>query len=284
MVDKAHRETDKILHSLEASLKDIYTAYYKDAKKSILEIYNKIDFTKNMTPIERYNEALKYGRIDNIQKEFANILAEAGTEAIKNVNNEMYNIYKVNYKHGIDELAVLLSTFIDNAEDVIDYDYNTKTEVREKVTSPFDAIAIDNIKYASELRREIGSQIIKSIMRGDNALQFTKELKKIAELRLYDIVRIARTETTRFENVGRLDAYSSLEDKGFVVYKEWVAVGDNKTRTAHKDANGQQVPLDEPFNVGGEKLMYPGDPNGTAGNVINCRCTMRSGIKRIKNE
>lgn len=280
MVDKAHRETDKILHSLEVNLKDIYTAYYKDAKKSILEIYNKIDFKKDMTPIERYNEALKYDRIETIQKEFANILAEAGTEAIKNVNNEMYNIYKVNYKHGIDELSVLLSTLIDNPADVIDYGYDTKTEVREKVSSPFDAIAIDNIKYASDLRREIGSKIIQSIMRGDNTLQFMKELKKTAELRLYDIVRIARTETTRFENVGRLDAYSSLENKGFQVYKEWVAVGDNKTRPAHKNANGQQVPLDKPFNVGGEKLMYPGDPNGTAGNVINCRCTMKSGIKR----
>jgi hypothetical protein len=25
--------------------------------------------------------------------------------------------------------------------------------------------------------------------------------------------------------------------------------------------------------------MYPGDPNGSAGNVINCRCTMIAGLK-----
>jgi len=26
--------------------------------------------------------------------------------------------------------------------------------------------------------------------------------------------------------------------------------------------------------VGGERLMYPGDPSGSAENVINCRCAV----------
>jgi hypothetical protein len=34
------------------------------------------------------------------------------------------------------------------------------------------------------------------------------------------------------------------------------------------------VPIDEPFIVSGEELMYPGDPSGSAGNVINCRCAI----------
>jgi hypothetical protein len=29
-----------------------------------------------------------------------------------------------------------------------------------------------------------------------------------------------------------------------------------------------------PFDIGGEALMYPGDPAGSAGQVINCRCAM----------
>ena len=62
--------------------------------------------------------------------------------------------------------------------------------------------------------------------------------------------------------------------------KEWVSVDDNRTREAHHHADGQVVPLDEPFIVDGEELMYPGDINGSASNVINCRCTMRAGIKK----
>jgi hypothetical protein len=33
------------------------------------------------------------------------------------------------------------------------------------------------------------------------------------------------------------------------------------------------IPVDEPFLVGGEKLMYPKDPAGSAKNTIRCGCT-----------
>ena len=55
--------------------------------------------------------------------------------------------------------------------------------------------------------------------------------------------------------------------------KIWVATLDGNTRDAHAGADGQEVPIDMPFNVGGEALMFPGDPNGSAENVINCRCS-----------
>jgi hypothetical protein len=32
--------------------------------------------------------------------------------------------------------------------------------------------------------------------------------------------------------------------------------------------------MDEPFEVDGELLDYPGDPTGSAANVINCRCAV----------
>lgn len=47
-----------------------------------------------------------------------------------------------------------------------------------------------------------------------------------------------------------------------------------RTRPAHAAAHGQAQPLTSPFIVDGEKLQYPGDPTGSAGNVIQCRCTM----------
>lgn len=59
------------------------------------------------------------------------------------------------------------------------------------------------------------------------------------------------------------------------VRKEWVSQGDRRVRLAHLDADSDTVPVDEPFRVGGELLMYPGDTSlgATPGNVINCRCS-----------
>ena len=61
---------------------------------------------------------------------------------------------------------------------------------------------------------------------------------------------------------------------GFAMQKEWISALDSRTRDDHAGSNGQRRPENTAFNVGGEKLMYPGDPAGSAGNVINCRCTV----------
>jgi len=36
--------------------------------------------------------------------------------------------------------------------------------------------------------------------------------------------------------------------------------------------SGRTVPVDKPFRVEGDSLMYPGDPAGSGKNVINCHC------------
>jgi len=57
--------------------------------------------------------------------------------------------------------------------------------------------------------------------------------------------------------------------------KEWVAILDNVTRLDHAEADGQIVDFDEPYEVAGEPLMYPGDTSLGASieNWINCRCS-----------
>lgn len=57
-------------------------------------------------------------------------------------------------------------------------------------------------------------------------------------------------------------------------YKRWVTMHDDRVREGHSAADGQEVPLGSPFVVDGEYLQYPGDPRGSAGNVVNCRCVI----------
>lgn len=56
---------------------------------------------------------------------------------------------------------------------------------------------------------------------------------------------------------------------------EWVTMADSIVRSPHKDANGQTVPTGHEFEVGGEKVLYPGQPVGNPENWINCRCLAR---------
>jgi uncharacterized protein with gpF-like domain len=87
-------------------------------------------------------------------------------------------------------------------------------------------------------------------------------------------MRIARTETTIAMNLATNQAGV---ESGVLIDKEWISAGDGKERPTHAELNGEQVDMNEPFSNG---LMYPGDPSGDAGEVINCRCTFLQIPKR----
>ena len=101
-------------------------------------------------------------------------------------------------------------------------------------------------------------------------------IKNVAESNLSDNVRIATTATTQTENKGRADVVEVAKKQGRKFRKVWRAVGDNRTRQAHRAASGQVQDFDKPFIVGGEKMMYPADISlgASAKNTINCRCRM----------
>jgi SPP1 gp7 family putative phage head morphogenesis protein len=84
---------------------------------------------------------------------------------------------------------------------------------------------------------------------------------------------IARTEVISAYN-GSTALVGQQLPSDVVGGREWIAVQDDRTRDDHAEADGQVVGVDEPFEVGGEELDYPGDPNGSPENICNCRCTI----------
>jgi hypothetical protein len=89
---------------------------------------------------------------------------------------------------------------------------------------------------------------------------------------------VARTETTGAMNSGHVEgirrAYEGIDD--IEPAKEWLSVLGTTTRDEHADADGQQVPVDADFTVGGEACSFPGDARLSAGNRCNCQCTIVS--------
>lgn len=83
----------------------------------------------------------------------------------------------------------------------------------------------------------------------------------------YRAERIARTETMVSVNTG---AFTTYDLEGYSKI-EWLATLDDDTRESHAELNGQIVNINEPFDNG---LLYPCDPSGDPGEIINCRCTI----------
>jgi hypothetical protein len=90
----------------------------------------------------------------------------------------------------------------------------------------------------------------------------------------YRSLVIARTEATTAANLGHSIAADSLSDRlNMKLEKRWIPTIDSRTRDAHElMLLSPTIDKDELFDVGGELLAQPGDPAGSAKNVINCRC------------
>lgn len=127
-----------------------------------------------------------------------------------------------------------------------------------------------------EMIAQLRDSLIEGLRVGESIEALSERLTTTVEHVFTHAETVARTEVVRAYNGGALDGVrhaQSVMDDPPLLYKQWMSTLDNRVRPDHALADGQTVPLDEPFDVGGEQLDYPGDPSGSAGNVINCRCT-----------
>jgi phage-related minor tail protein len=83
---------------------------------------------------------------------------------------------------------------------------------------------------------------------------------------------VARSVNFFANAVSTQAALTVAAEGGNTVTRWWTTMGDDRVREDHVDADGTSATGDNPFIVGGESLMYPGDPNGSEAETANCRC------------
>lgn len=127
-------------------------------------------------------------------------------------------------------------------------------------------------RYITETTHEIVKTVISNgVADGLGEAEIAKDLKKyfVGGVGTSRARMIARTEV---HNAASFGMQNGAEQTQLPLVREWVAVNDERTREDHADADGQRRSMDDPFDIGGENLDYPGD--GSAEQSINCRCTL----------
>lgn len=133
------------------------------------------------------------------------------------------------------------------------------------------------IKGATKkLQFKILKSVEESVKNKENRKEMTEKIEKIFDgSSKAQAERIARTETTRFINEGKLASYQEIGMK----YKSWDAVLDQRTsdidRRLHNKYQDNPIPIDEMFidEVTGKTFMYP--PSHP-----NCRCVISGKMKK----
>ena len=118
--------------------------------------------------------------------------------------------------------------------------------------------------------QRLQNTLTQAVLNGESIPKIATRIKAVAETNRRQAVTIARTETTRVVNQGRMTGFTQARDQhGIKMKKRWIATADARTRPDHVYLDGETAELDEPFSNG---LMQPGDVNGPPEQVVNCRC------------
>jgi len=128
-------------------------------------------------------------------------------------------------------------------------------------------------KVAETARAQLNTALTDALEQGLSTDQTADAIRGVFNnLSKYEARRIAITETSAAYGFSRHEAMTSAG----IEYKTWLSSHGPHVRPSHaqaeRDYSGAPIPVDQPFRVGGEELMYPGDPNGSPGNIINCQC------------
>jgi hypothetical protein len=118
--------------------------------------------------------------------------------------------------------------------------------------------------------------------------RMAKELEEKVE-HMWRARLIVRTETAKAAFYGRR---IGAADSGFETEKEWVTSEDSRVRNSHREMDGEIIEYNQKYQVpiyrgnvraGQEMMRGPGDPDASAGNVCNCRCTEAYKARRDAN-
>jgi len=145
----------------------------------------------------------------------------------------------------------------------------TAAEVSEWIAAKA-ARLVTNIDETT--RGRLSTTLEEGTLANEGMGELVARVREVMAGRKNDAATIARTETAGAYNFGTVEAW---RESGVVEKKEWLTAGDEAVRDSHRDAEAQgAIALDAAFQVGDEMMDYPGDPRGSAGEVINCRCTL----------
>lgn len=127
-------------------------------------------------------------------------------------------------------------------------------------------------------RKRIASLIQKGIAQGLGAREVARTIRDDKDFNRNRALTIARTETITSANQGK---YMAALSSPYVKLKKWLPFADKRTRPTHYDMlNRPFVEMDQLFYLQNmqtgslESARYPCDSSLSAGNSINCRCTI----------
>lgn len=294
--DEGHSLAEKELAALEKRIAKLYrlageelqstiNAYFEkfkerdeEMKALIGTVVNGKEWTEQDYKQWRLNQMARGERYIALRDKIAQRMTEANEVAVSYTNDATPGIYSLNRNYA--------AYTIEQVADGADFTLWDEQTVKRLITESPDLMPYYPKKMALKRgidleygKKQITASITSSILQGKSIKGIADDLQeRMVTMNRASAIRTARTAVTGAQNAGRMDSYAAAEKMGIKLKKEWLATLDARTRHSHAMLDGERVAQDGKFSNG---CRYPGDPNGPAWEIYNCRCTLVAALDDV---
>ena len=297
--DPAHEATDRILAALEKEMRREYRKAVRDTDAKLKDYLRRFEIKDQKwqqmvasgKKTEQEYKQWRLGQIavgkrwETLRDKLAQEYHEANVIARSMVDGTRAQIYAENFNFATYELemgAKVSTGFTLYNADAVNRIIRENPELLPPPGKRM-AASIAAGKDVAWQAGQIQSVMTQAILQGESIPHIAQRIAEtMGDKNHASTIRYARTAVTAAENAGREDAYRRAEEMGIDSVRMWQAVLDNRTRHEHRQLDGQQRPVGEPFEVDGEEIMFPGDPSAPGYLIWNCRCRTRAVVKGLE--
>lgn len=238
-------------------LENTYTQALADIKKRVTDLINR---DEELTRSAIYQ--IDYQ--NQLEKQINAIIELLKQDNITNINSYLSKTYEDGF------IGTLYNFSKQGVNMVVPLDQRQILKVIEKPVEEMTFAQRIGVNM-NDFKQKVKDEVSRGLSTNRTYAEIGQMLSIKTEESLNKSYRIARTEGHRVQNESKIDSMTEAKKRGADIVKQWDSTLDSHTRKSHQQLDGEIKELEEEFSNG---LMYPGDPNGDASEVCNCRCAM----------
>ncbi len=288
----ALKDGDRIERDIQRRIQHVYQKALDKSTKNIAEflrIVAKVDSGEKAPPAYYQTDEQKalwrQGFLEqelqrlHVQELITEEIARAGAKAEGIIREATADIYLDNYAETVSIIEDEAAKLGVNASFAMPKRQEVRTLLDES-NGVFSKIAYQNMGSNTYIRQKLQSEMAQATILGESQRKILERIQNVTGQSVSQAKRVAQTERNRVQSQARFDAAQAAAEQGVETYNEW-RCRFVRSRDTHMARHGVRVRQGECFPDC--NLRYPGDPNGSAKEVINCHCYLQVGVL-IKDE
>ena len=291
-MDAGTKYTDKKIKKVESQLENVYTEAYQDISKKLKDFTDKYaakdaiyqEKVKNGEMSEEDYKRWEKGQVFQGKQwqakkdQIAETITHSNKIASKIVNGEARNVFAANANYMAYDLEH--GAGINFGFGI--YDGFTVAKLVKDDPKLLPEWKINEPKDYIWNQKNLNNALTQGIIQGEGIEKVANRVATSLSMKNKNMsFTFARTAMTGAQNAGRDQSLMDAKAKGIKLIKQWMATLDNHTRDTHAAIDGETIKVGDKWHpmTFSNGCRYPGDPNGPAHEVYNCRCTLVGDIE-----